>query len=383
MPADPARAAARTPVRPPRDLRLDIVRGWLQLSIFAFHAFGGFAGAWLIHSAWGLSDSSEQFVFLSGLVLGSVFALKAARTGEGPATRDMLRRTWRLYLTHLVLFFMFGAMVFWAEMQLPLPGEVARLGWAPLAEDPLHALLLAPTMLWQPEFMGILPVFVWCMLALPPFLWLTARAGAWALLLPVGLWAGVQLGLWYTPTLAGVSIAFDPLAWQLLFLLGAWCGRQSLLQGRAVPRHPWLIGGAVFVVLGGLWVRLIDHGALPGPALDPLLLHGKENLVLPRLLHALALAYLVACLVPRESGWMRTPVATAVAAIGRHSLHVFCIGLFLSWVVSTALRLRPEAWWLDPLLTLAAAAVLAAFALIADRRRAQAARGAAGLRAAG
>jgi len=50
--------------RPPRDLRLDVVRGWMQLSIFISHV-AGTACIWLIHASWGLSDSSEQFVFLS------------------------------------------------------------------------------------------------------------------------------------------------------------------------------------------------------------------------------------------------------------------------------------------------------------------------------
>ena len=86
-----------TPLRPARDPRLDIVRGWLQLTIFASHAFGSFIGGWLIHTSWGLSDSSELFVFLSGYTLGSVFVLKMLRQGFGAATWDMLGRAGRLY----------------------------------------------------------------------------------------------------------------------------------------------------------------------------------------------------------------------------------------------------------------------------------------------
>jgi hypothetical protein len=230
----------REPIsRPPRDLRLDVVRGWLQLSIFASHAFGSFIGGWMIHAAWGLSDSSEQFVLLSGLALGSVFTLKAARGGHAVAVADMARRTWRLYLTHLVVLALFGAMVFWAERALPLLGEAERLGWSWLREAPAAAVAAAPTMLWQPAFMGILPIFVWCMLALPPFLWLAARIGAWALAVPAGLYAGVQLFGWATPPLGvGTGIAFDPLAWQVLFLGGAFLGRRALLSGApAVPRR--------------------------------------------------------------------------------------------------------------------------------------------------
>ena len=58
-----------------------------------------------------------------------------------------------------------------------------------------------------------------------------------------------------------------------------------------------------------------------------------------------ALAWLVGALVPRDGGWLRTRLAEAVATMGRHSLEVFCLGLFLSYGVSTALRLWPALFW--------------------------------------
>src|SRR3954471_13780271 len=67
---------AMVPARPPRDTRLDILRGWLQLTIFVSHAGTGWLYKWLVYGTWGLSDSSEQFMFLSGYVPGSVFACK-------------------------------------------------------------------------------------------------------------------------------------------------------------------------------------------------------------------------------------------------------------------------------------------------------------------
>src|SRR5690242_5373396 len=93
----------RIPTRPARDLRLDIIRGWMQVSILVSHVAGS-VFAWGIHAAWGLSDSSEQFIFLSGMTLGSVFTLKSARDGFRPAQRDLLGRTRRLYATQIKLF---------------------------------------------------------------------------------------------------------------------------------------------------------------------------------------------------------------------------------------------------------------------------------------
>jgi hypothetical protein len=362
---------ASTPIRPARDTRLDIMRGWMQVSIFIAHVAGS-AFAWTIHAAWGLSDSSEQFIFLSGFALGSVFTLKAARDGFPTARADMLRRTWRLYVTHLTVFCMFAALVFAAGIRL-VPGEVERLHWNFLAEQPWFAVPAAAVMLYQPDFMGILPTFVWGMLLLPPFLWLTDRYGAWALLPPLAVYAAVQAGVLTAPTPFENGVAFDPLAWQLLYLLGAWLGRRSLLTGgAAVPHSAWLIGAAVLMVLFGLWARLVEHGFIPGPDIGLAVLMQKEGLAPARLLHALALAYLVAVLLPREAPWMRGAAAQALVAIGRHSLQVFCFGLFLAWGASTALRLWPEqAWWVDPLAVATGVALLWSLGRWRERQRAR------------
>lgn len=369
------RAAAAVPARPPRDLRLDVLRGWMQVSIFVSHVAGtAFASG--IHASWGLSDSSEQFVLLSGLSLGSVFALKAARDGAGVARADLLRRTARLTGAHAALFAAFAALVLLAQRAVPLPGEAERLGFGWLVEEPWEAIPAAATLLYQPAFMGILPIFIWCMMALPAFLWLADRVGAWALLPSLLLYGAVQPGWIATPAIGGDGIAFDPLAWQLLFMTGAYCGRRTLLEGVGVPRRPWLVGAAGAVVAFGLRARLVGYGVLPGPepAAAALLL-GKEVLAPPRLLHALSLAYLVAVLVPREARWMHSAPALPLAAIGRRSLRVFCFGVPLAWAASTALAQWPgDAPWLDPALVLGGVAALAAIAYWPPRRGREASR---------
>jgi hypothetical protein len=354
------------PVRPPRDQRLDLLRGWMQISIFVSHV-AGTRLAWGIHAFWGLSDSSEQFVLLSGLTLGSVFALKMTRDGFRRARADLLRRTMRLYMTHVAVLCAFAVLVLGAETTRLLPGEAARLHWTPLVERPWVALPAAAAMLYQPDLMGILPVFVCCMLLLPGFLWLAHRTGAWALLPPAALYAAVQAGWVATPALFENGIAFDPLAWQVLFLLGAWIGHCGLLHGPVLPRSTLLLSGAAAVILFGLWARLVGHGLLPGPAFAVEALAHKEVLAPTRLLHALSLAYLVAVLVPREAAWMHLLPGRILACIGRNSLRAFCAGLFLAWGAATVLRLHPEAAWLDPLLIAGGAAALALVARLAER----------------
>jgi hypothetical protein len=237
-------------VAPARDLRLDVLRGWMQVSIFISHVVGTQL-SWGIHAAWGVSDSSEQFLFLSGFTLGSVFALKASRMGETAAARDLGGRTLRLYATQMKLFLAFMALVMLSCWLLPWAGQLDKLGWRFLVEHPWQAIPGAAAMLYQPSFLGILPSFVFSMLLLAPFLWLHARIGAWALLPSGALWAAVQAGWIATPGIGPDGLAFDPLAWQFLYMIGATMGVRAL-HGRPLPRHWLLLVLAAAVVLGGL-----------------------------------------------------------------------------------------------------------------------------------
>lgn len=328
---------------PPRDLRLDILRGWMQLSIFISHVAGSlyFYG---IHAAWGLSDSSEQFILLSGLALGSLFTLKASRGGFGMAWQDLRLRIWNLWRMHMLVFFIFATLVLAVTLTGAVPDEATRLGWDWLIEKPWLAVPAGAIALYQPQFIGILPLFIFCMLLLPVFMWLTARWGGLALVPSFLLWLAVQCDLVATPALGGQPVAFDPLAWQFLYMIGAYLGRRSLLTGgHAVTRHPFLIAGALMVVVVGLAARLVEHGLLPGNIGTAVHLYeGKTTLSALPLLHALGLAYLVAVFVPRDHRWMHHAIGGILATLGRNSLYVFCLGLFLSWGITTMMMIQPD-----------------------------------------
>ncbi|PWS34720.1 hypothetical protein DFH01_24680 [Falsiroseomonas bella] len=362
-------SSARPLVRPPRDVRLDVLRGWMQVSIFISHAQASvfFFG---INAAWGISDSSEQFVLLSGLALGSVFTLKRVRDGFAAASSDLAGRIWRLYLTHLVVFALFGAMVIWAERFVPLPGAVEYGGWKWLMTEPWFAVPAALALLYQPSFMDILPIFIVCMIGLAPFLWLLERVGDRALLVPFGLYLATQVFGLQPLVLGGTGLTFDPFAWQVLFMLGAWVGRRALLGEPPLPRYPAVFVAAALLLAVGLWVRLGLQGVVAPPSALVEALSDKSRLGPLRLLHALALAWLVAALVPRDAPWMHGLVPRLLGVIGRHSLQVFCVGLFLSWWVAAALHELPaQAWWIDLLAIPAGVVVLTAFAVWRESQR--------------
>jgi hypothetical protein len=109
------------------------------------------------------------------------------------------------------------------------------LGWRSVLDHPLGALPGVLLMLHQPSFMGILPTFVWGMLLLPGFALLATRFGDAAMLVSIGVYLLVQVTGVSLPSLRpGAGLEFNPLAWQVLFLGGAWLGRRTLLRGQGV-----------------------------------------------------------------------------------------------------------------------------------------------------
>ena len=331
--------------RPSRDARLDIVRGWLQVTIVASHV-GGFASMWLIHAAWGYSDSSEQFVLLSGLMLGSVFAFKRRRLGFAAATRDMLHRVIRLWWTRLIAIAAFGAMLIALDLTV-LPGEAGPYRYEFLLHAPVEATLLAAGLLYNPAYLDVLVVFIVGMLALPWFDGGVQRFGVWALLFPAALWLAVQV--WHLPSLdaaPGNLPAFNVWAWQMLFLLGAWFGRRKLLTGHALPLGQWVTWLAGALVLLGAAMRVNEYGLLH-LGLPVYIVDGpdKAELSWARLLHAVALAVLVARITPTNADWMQRWPLAVLASVGRHSLHVYCIGLFLSYAARSILPDRALRGW--------------------------------------
>jgi hypothetical protein len=131
---------------------------------------------------------------------------------------------------------------------------------------------------------------------------------------------------------------FNPFAWQALFYFGAWLGWSSTRGGLGWLRNRWLFYGAA--VLAGFcffirleWIvseRFESVPTLFAPILWPLL--SKTGLSILRFSNVLALALLVARLVPPQAGFLAGRLARPFLMCGRHSLHIFCLGILLSVV---------------------------------------------------
>jgi hypothetical protein len=321
-----------------RDLRLDFFRGVALFSIFVDHIPNNIMARFTLQSV-ALADAAEVFILISGYVAGMVYGRAFDRQGTLTASARIYHRVWQLYVAHVFLFMLFMAAVAHAAASLNAGLYADEFRAADFLNEPDVAVIMALTLRFQPAFMDILPVYIVLLAALPIALIGMRRWPAMALGLSFALWVAVQfdpdLNLAAYPG-AGQVWYFNPFAWQALFFFSAWLGWRSTRGGVAWLGNRRLFWAAVAIAVFGFVIRtnwtlhwLYDPiPALFVQTLWPLM--SKTDLSPLRFANVLALALVVAHLIPPRARFLTGPVAKPFVMCGRHSLHIFCLGILLS-----------------------------------------------------
>src|SRR5262249_827150 len=124
---------------------------------------------------------------------------------------------------------------------------------------------------------------------------------------------------------------FNPLAWQLLIVLGAWCVIEGEKFRPWVMSRPALVLAVLYLVFS--LVLALSWGVkplVPHSLTDLLFPLDKSNLIPLRLLDFLALAVVVLRLVPQDWRGLSTPVLRCAKCCGENSLPIYCLGVLLS-----------------------------------------------------
>ncbi|HWL74628.1 MAG TPA: OpgC domain-containing protein, partial [Burkholderiaceae bacterium] len=128
---------------------------------------------------------------------------------------------------------------------------------------------------------------------------------------------------------------FNPLAWQLLFVLGAWW----IIEGRrfrpSVTSRTALVAAVLYLVFSLIialsWSIKPLEAPVPQALLTLLYPMDKSNLDPLRLLHFLAIAVLATWLVPHNWRGLTTPVMRGAIRCGQNSLPIYCLGVLLTF----------------------------------------------------
>ena len=327
-------------VAPPagRDLRLDFFRGLALFCIFIDHLPDNVLAAFTVQSA-GFSDAAEIFILISGYTAGMVYGRASERQGWLRASARIYHRAWQLYVAHAFLFMLFLATVAHSASRLNSALFAEELRAADFLKEPDVAVLKALTLQFQPVFMDILPLYIVLLAALPLVLvgfrrWPVAVLAASGLLwLSAQVFESVALPAYPGPN---HTWFFNPFGWQALFFLSVWLGwggRRALpswIHGRGVLYFVVPFTLAAFLIRATWTLHYYTESvpALFAREIWPLV--SKSDLGLLRLLNVLALALLVARLVKPQASYLAGSMARPFLLCGRHSLHVFCLGILLA-----------------------------------------------------
>src|SRR6202161_2037749 len=318
-----------------RDLRLDLFRGVALWLIFLDHIPENIV-SWITIRNYGFSDATEIFIFISGYTAAFVYGRTMLQRGFVLASARILRRAWQIYVAHIFLFTIFMAEIAYVAATFDNPLYAEEMKILDFLKQPDITIFQALLLKFKPVNMDVLPLYIVLLLLFPPTLFLLLWQPAFALAASALLYVLTWTFDWYLPAYPNGVWFFNPFAWQLLFVFGAWCalgGAKRLapvLQSRAILAIAIAYLAFAFVIaltwyvepLGRLVANWLSEWMYP---ID------KTNLDVLRFAHFLALAAVTVHFVPRDWPGLKWTILQPAIRCGQHSLEIFCLGVFLAF----------------------------------------------------
>ncbi|RPE72121.1 hypothetical protein EDD53_1264 [Pacificibacter maritimus] len=333
---------AAGPKRAARDLRIDAFRGLLLVMIFIDHVPGNWYENLTLRNL-GFSDAAESFFVMSGMATGLAYSAglsPISATGLWAGIAPIWKRAWVLYLTHIFLTIAGIAIFAYSAEAFGLTQLLTKNNLRQVFQNTQAAMVGIVTLGHQIGYVNILPAYSVLLFAAPIAILIGKRSPIVLLALSVFLWfcAGLfRLNIPAYPNSGGWF--FNPFAWQLIFVIGLLTGMALRDGKRFVPKTKLLFAlasGWLLFVLAWRYVPVLgpelNHGmaklssyGLPFHITS----HDKTYLPMLRLLHVLALVYVVSCL-PIFTRMAEHALAKPLCLLGRHGLLIFSAGALLS-----------------------------------------------------
>jgi hypothetical protein len=311
---------------------VDFWRGVALVFIFVNHIPGIFYSRFT-HFHYSISDSADLFVFLAGWALRLLVGTPDRRQSTWYLVLRVGGRAITIYVAQIFITMIALAMLAACAIYLNNPLLLEWHNAAAVFHDPVPTQVGLALIMHQLGYFDILPLYVVLMLIAAPIIVIIDRFAPWAVL-PLSL-------LVYALTLAfQISVPtwpveghwfFNPLAWQLVFVLGFVLARDDGFGG-FVHRHivaiRWVALPIVVILLictltGWWW----DPTRVPQPRLFFLIDKAFETPV--RLIQFLALIAVMSVTYPYILKGSRSLV-NFLSMLGRNSLYVFCVASILS-----------------------------------------------------
>jgi hypothetical protein len=310
---------------------IDFWRGFALVTIFVNHVPGIFFERFTFRNL-SISDSAELFVFLAGV------ALRKLTDGPGKAlsARWLLfrleGRALTVYFAQLVITELAIALLAAGSILLDAPFLLDWHNASAIFNDPVRAHVGLVALSYQLGYFDILPLYVALLIVSPLVALMHRRAPAAVLPVSLAIYAGALASGFNFPIWPGEGDwFFDPLCWQLIFVLGFLLAGEDGLGDFARRHARELRWAAVPIVLLGALAAWMEYSPDPIDLPEPKLFFtfDKTYLSPARIVQSLSLIALFVGLYPKIDR-SAPPLSGFLALLGRNSLNVFCAGSLLS-----------------------------------------------------
>jgi hypothetical protein len=356
------RKAVMPPVKTERDLRLDLFRGLALWLIFLDHIPSN-AVSWITIRNYGFSDATEIFVFISGYTAAFVYGKAMREQGLIVAGARVLKRSWQIYVAHVFLFAIYLAEIAYISQTFENPLYTEEMGILEFLKQPDVTVMQALLLKFKPVNMDVLPLYIVLLAGFTPVLWLLIRSPNFALAVSAGLYALMWQFDWNIPAYPSGYWVFNPFAWQLLFVLGAWFALGGAQRLAHWVNSPFVRGLAIAYLLFAFGIAMTWYfprlgmyvPKIVGDTIYPI---DKTNLDVLRIAHFLSLAVVTVWLVPRDWPALNSPIFRPAIICGQHSLETFCLGVFLSFAGHFVFTTISDRIWVQIAVSVAGIAIM-------------------------
>jgi hypothetical protein len=355
-----------------RDLRLDLFRGIGLWMIFLDHIPDDVV-AWLTLRNYGFSDAAEFFVFISGYLAGFIYGPIIGTGHFLAATKRLWKRAMEMYVAHIMLFLLFTAQISRTIRKFDNPMYADEFNVHNFLQHPDVLIGQALTLRYKPVDLDVLPLYITLVAAAPLILWCLLRRPNLTLLASAVLYVAAR---WFDWNLAsyppGTHWYFNPFAWQLMFVFGAWCGVGGVAKIWFIVQSRVALALAVAWMLFAFVIVMTWHSAfleslVPKWMIKAIYPIDKTDLDMLRFTHFLALALVVARFFPRKSEILASKWLRPLILCGQHSLPIFCFGVFLSFGAHWILVQYSHGLWAQLLVSFGGILIMVALAWLLDR----------------
>ena len=322
-----------------RDLRLDLFRGLSLWLLFLDQLPSAVVSSFAIRS-YGFSDATEIIVFIFGYTAGFVYGPMMRERGLVVASANILRRAWQVYVAHVFLFVFYIAEIAYVSRRFDNPLFAEDTNIFEFLHRPDRALFQGLILNFKPVHMDVLPLYILLLVAFAPVLWLLLRRPTLALAASALVYALSRGFGWNLDAYPAGEWPLNPFAWQLLFVLAAWCGLglprtvQNLIHSR-----PALILAAAYLALSLAMVTALffprASGYVPTWLADAIYPIDKTDLDPVRFAHVLALAAVAVQSVPQHWTALQSRGLRPLIRCGQYLVEIFCVGVFLTFAAQS------------------------------------------------